>query len=581
MSLARPSYDAPTRYGNFLPQEGCIMFDRRNGLSGLPCLPGVPFAALVLALGASFGGSGPALAEAGAGTQLTGSAYQVAQYSNTVLELQRELNQLGFNAGPVDGVMGARTRSAIRAYQADNALLVDGQPTAGLLSHVRATGQGRTPAPATTTSGVSSQMVADIQEALRGSGYTTGPESGRLDDQTRAAIRRYESDHGLLMSGEPSAELLRHMRERASAAPGSASAPTAMAVDANTLARIQAELRERGYPIPLVSGRMDAPTRQAIREYQQGQGVSVTGEPSQALLDALRTGSADTTPELGLSREQRAAAQRALNARGYDAGPPDGVLGPRSRVAIRTFQAANQLGATGTLDVQTMNGLGVAATLAATPPATASSYRVRVRDDFSDGDHTRNPTWRIAAGRLDVRNGGLNSVVTPSAERPQDAGRQLIEDLLKQQLGVGRPGQEGAVAAVAYLPIRLAPVFRMTMLVSGSAEPYSHLELGPYRGNALNHGYRLSQRGDQPLQLVHADERGASVIASARYRLENRVPQRLIWQRDAEGRMTVSRDGEVLIDVVDRKVSEGFDGFSLINGGGEWTLHELVVEDRN
>ena len=380
MSLARPAYDAPTRYGNFLPHEGCIMFDRRNGLSGLsglpclpclPCLPGVPFAALVLALAASFGGSGPALAQAGAGTQLTGSDYQVAQYSNTVLELQRELNQLGFNAGPVDGVMGARTRSAIRAYQADNALLVDGQPTSGLLSHVRATGQGRTPAPATATSGVSSQMVADIQEALRGSGYTTERESGRLDDQTRAAIRRYESDQGLLMSGEPSAELLRHLRERANAT----STPSVQPVDANTLARIQAELRERGYPIPLVSGRMDAPTRQAIREYQQGQGVSVTGVPSQALLDTLRTGSADTTPELGLSREQRAAAQRALNARGYDAGPPDGVLGPRSRVAIRTFQAANQLGATGTLDAQTMNGLGVAATRAATPPATAASYR--------------------------------------------------------------------------------------------------------------------------------------------------------------------------------------------------------------
>ncbi|MDX9887005.1 peptidoglycan-binding protein [Thauera sp.] len=548
------------------------MFDRRNGLPG-------PFAALVLGLSASFGWSGPLLAQAEAATQLTGSAFQVAQYSNTVLELQRELNQLGFNAGPADGVMGARTRSAIRAYQADNELLVDGQPSASLLSHVRATGQGRTPPPATSTTGASFQMVADIQEALRGSGYTPGRESGRLDDQTRAAIRSYESDHGLLMSGEPSVELLRHMRERANAAP--APAPSALPVDANTLARIQAELRERGYPIPLISGRMDAPTRQAIREYQQGQGVSVTGEPSQALLDALRTGSADTTPELGLSREQRAAAQRALNERGYDAGPPDGVLGPRSRVAIRTFQAANQLGATGTLDAQTMKGLGVAATLAASPPATASSYRVRVRDDFSDGDHTRNPAWRIASGRLEVRNGGLNSVVTPSAARPQDAGRQLIEDLLKQQLGVGRPGQEGAVAAVAYLPIRLAPVFRMTMLVSGSAEPYSHLELGPYRGNGLNHGYRLSQRGDQPLQLVFADERGASVIASARYRLENSVPQRLIWQRDAEGRMTVSRDGEVLIDVVDRKAGEGFDGFSLINAGGEWTLHELVVEDRS
>ena len=70
------------------------------------------------------------------------------------------------------------------------------------------------------------------------------------------------------------------------------------------------------------------------------------------------------------------------------------------------------------------------------------------------------------------------------------------------------------------------------------------------------------------MRLVFADERGASVIASAPHRLENRVPQRLIWQRDAEGRMTVSRDGEALIDVVDRKVSEGLDGFSLINAGG-------------
>jgi peptidoglycan hydrolase-like protein with peptidoglycan-binding domain len=189
------------------------MFDRRNGL---------PYAALVLGLAASFGWSGPVLAEAGADAHFTGSAYQVAQYSNTVLELQRELNQLGFNAGPVDGVMGARTRSAIRAYQGDSQLLVDGQPTASLLSHVRATGQGRTPPPAppaTSTSELSSQLVADIQDALRGSGYPTGRESGRLDDQTRAAIRRYESDHGLLMSGEPSAELLRHLRERASAAP--------------------------------------------------------------------------------------------------------------------------------------------------------------------------------------------------------------------------------------------------------------------------------------------------------------------------------------------------------------------------
>lgn len=125
MIQARPSYDAPTRYGNFLrTRSASCSIDAMVSL--------VLLAALVLGLAASFGWSGPGHAEAGVGAPplapLTGSAYQVAQYSNTVLELQRELNQLGFNAGPIDGVMGARTRSAIRAYQADNELLVDGQP---------------------------------------------------------------------------------------------------------------------------------------------------------------------------------------------------------------------------------------------------------------------------------------------------------------------------------------------------------------------------------------------------------------------------------------------------------------------
>ncbi|HRP77055.1 MAG TPA: peptidoglycan-binding protein [Rhodocyclaceae bacterium] len=540
------------------------MFDHRNSL---------PYAGLVLALAVPFGLSGQALAQSHVSWYVTDSAIQVAQYSNTVLELQRELNRLGFDAGPVDGLMGARTRSAIHAYQRDNNLLVDGQPTSSLLSHVRATAQSRASPPAASRVELSSRQVEDIQEALRNLGYTVGRASGRLDDETRAAIRSYESDHGLLMSGEPSAELLRHMRERVGAAP----APTG--VDANTLARIQAELRVRGYPIPLISGRMDAPTRQAIREYQQGQGVPVTGEPSQALLEELRIASAEPAPAVGLSREQRAAAQRALNARGFDAGPPDGVLGPRSRLAIRNFQAANNVSATGELDALTMQRLELGAAVIAPPAAAVQSYRVRVRDDFSDGDHTRNPAWRIAAGRFEVRNGGMNSVVTPASARPQDIGRQIVEELLKQHVGVERPGEQAAAAA-AYVPIRLAPVFRITMLVSGSTEPHSHIDLGPYRGDALNHGYRLSYRANQPLQMVFADERGTSVIASSRYRLENSVPQRLVWQRDAEGRMTVTRDGEVLIDVVDRKLSDGFDGFSLINAGGEWTLHEVIVEDR-
>jgi hypothetical protein len=49
---------------------------------------------------------------------------------------QEALNEHGFNAGTVDGKMGSRTRSAIRAYQRAAKLPVDGCATQGLLDHL-------------------------------------------------------------------------------------------------------------------------------------------------------------------------------------------------------------------------------------------------------------------------------------------------------------------------------------------------------------------------------------------------------------------------------------------------------------
>ena len=538
---------------------------------------GPPRTAILFSGSLILGLAGPALAQFTTWTSPAVTDLQVVQVSSTVLEIQRELNRLGYNPGPVDGWMGARTREAIQAYQRDHGLLVDGQPTSSLLSHVRDTARSGRTEPARPSPQSPSQQVADIQQALRALGYDVGRPSGRLTDETRAAIRSYESDRGLLASGQPSAELLQHMRRSVEA---TQQAP--VAADANTIAGIQGELRLRGYPIPRVTGQMDSQTRQAIREYQQGQEVAVTGAPSAALLAELRAASGEPVPTAGLTREQRAAAQRALNARGYEAGPPDGVLGPRSRNAIRTFQADNDITPDGELTSRTMALLGLDVTAdAVEPPAIETRpYRVRVRDDFADGDHTRNPAWHIASGRFEVRGEGLNSTMIPPSERAEDVGRQILSDLLQQQLGFTLPGQE--TAALAYLPTRIGSEFRITVVVSGSAEAHSHLDLGPYRGDRLNHGYRLNYRTSQPqpLQLILVNESGISVIASARLPLDSGGPHRLVWERDAEGRMTVTRNDEILIDVVDRTANDGFDGFSLINAGGDWTLHEVTVEDR-
>lgn len=43
-----------------------------------------------------------------------------------VKQLQRELTALGYHVGRIDGIFGARTRSAVLAFQADNHLIADG-----------------------------------------------------------------------------------------------------------------------------------------------------------------------------------------------------------------------------------------------------------------------------------------------------------------------------------------------------------------------------------------------------------------------------------------------------------------------
>jgi len=48
-----------------------------------------------------------------------------------------------------------------------------------------------------------------------------------------------------------------------------------------------------------------------------------------------------------LSREEKLALQNALAARGYDPGPADGVVGSRTRAALRAWQKAVGLPADG------------------------------------------------------------------------------------------------------------------------------------------------------------------------------------------------------------------------------------------
>ena len=52
--------------------------------------------------------------------------------------VQAELQRHGYDVGPTDGLLGPRTKTAIREYQQRNGLPVDGSPSHSLLDHMQA-----------------------------------------------------------------------------------------------------------------------------------------------------------------------------------------------------------------------------------------------------------------------------------------------------------------------------------------------------------------------------------------------------------------------------------------------------------
>ncbi len=47
--------------------------------------------------------------------------------TETIKKVQKTLNDLGYDCGKVDGILGKKTKSAIKAFQKDNDLTVDGK----------------------------------------------------------------------------------------------------------------------------------------------------------------------------------------------------------------------------------------------------------------------------------------------------------------------------------------------------------------------------------------------------------------------------------------------------------------------
>jgi hypothetical protein len=69
------------------------------------------------------------------------------------------------------------------------------------------------------------------------------------------------------------------------------------------------------------------------------------------------------------------AAQEALKTQGFDPGPIDGRMGPRTRAAVNDYQRKNDIPVTGMLDDATMTKLDLRSTRATDVPAASPASK--------------------------------------------------------------------------------------------------------------------------------------------------------------------------------------------------------------
>ena len=138
-------------------------------------------------------------------TALIGSAKSLSKVD--VQLLQRRLKAAGFYSGPIDGVLGVRTKSALSHCKSGCGVLNDlsGTSDQPVFEQAKETqspavsGFAERSASVDTVSG--NQEIRQVQERLKAAGFDPGPIDGKLGPQTTAALEKYRSSRKLTRSG--------------------------------------------------------------------------------------------------------------------------------------------------------------------------------------------------------------------------------------------------------------------------------------------------------------------------------------------------------------------------------------------
>ncbi len=333
---------------------------------------------MVLSLSPVLGGTVVADAPASAVTGLARGAR-----GDSVRAVQQALVNQGVSvAGGVDGIFGAGTEAALKAFQKQHGLR-----RTGTVDEATALELGLSSSPLLgLTQGVRGAAVVDLQQKLMAAGvHVPGGADGVFGAGTSESVKQFQKQHSLSPTGQVDAST-------AAALIGSPAPASAPATSSSSSALVGLKIGSRGSAVKKLQKKLMAAgftvvggadgvfgvlTSNALRSFQNANGLSVTGVVDQAtgsVLSKVKTGAATSgetphdptvtsSPLLGLKygslgSDVKALQQALINAGVRVPGGADGVFGLATQSALKTYQATRGIGQTGRVDETTAHTLG-------------------------------------------------------------------------------------------------------------------------------------------------------------------------------------------------------------------------------
>lgn len=329
--------------------------------------------------------------------------------SDAVAALQRQLISAGVAVpGGADGVFGNGTKQALQAFQTARGLSPTGAVNEATAAALGSVTPSVTPAPAISTSTSGTSMVGlkigsrgepakRMQQILVKAGFTVvGGADGVFGVLTANALRSFQNANALAVSGvvdDATATLLERVAAGAANQSGSTAGGHDPSVSSPLLGLkygsigsdvkvLQQTLIGAGVPVHGgADGVFGLATQDAVKQYQAARGLEQTGRVDDPTANALAsvTGTASGSAVSSMVGLRAGALgntvkqlQQALIAAGVDVrGGADGIFGPATANALKSFQGGQGLPATGEVDAATTTAL--ANPKAASAPASTSA----------------------------------------------------------------------------------------------------------------------------------------------------------------------------------------------------------------